>query len=113
MLSRQEAAAGASSTDAGQATEGSAGEGDARMATRADLERFLTSESFRVSDSLVTVLRRLAEELPADGQLDFLALKAAARRVPRVAAQRLEWVRTMGLVAALARHLPPGTLDDG
>ena len=31
----------------------------------------------------------------------------------QVAAARLEWVRSMSLDAALALHLPPGTLDDG
>ena len=93
---------------------GVAGEGVARMATRADIHRFLAGADARLKASaLGDTLRKLASALPADEQLDFLAFKEAARRVPRVAAQRLEWVRTMGLDAALARHLPPGTLDDG
>ncbi len=85
------------------------------MATRADLDRFLQAEGAPTKGSaLATALEMLTAALLADGQeLDFLAVKAAARKVPRVAAQRLEWVRTMGLDAALARHLPPGTLDDG
>jgi hypothetical protein len=87
---------------------------DMRMATRADLIRFLVAEEAPARGSaLAKALEKLASALPADGQLDFLALKAAARKVPRVVAQRLEWVRTMGLDAALARHLPPGTLEDG
>lgn len=93
---------------------GVAGEGVARMATRADIHRFLAGADARLKASaLGDTLRKLASALPADEQLDFLAFKEAAHRVPRVAAQRLEWVRTMGLDAALARHLPPGTLDDG
>jgi hypothetical protein len=85
------------------------------MASRADLQRFLEAEGAPVQGSaLARALEKLAGALPADGrELDFLAVKAAARKVPRVAAQRLEWVRGMGLDAALARHLPPGTLDDG
>ena len=93
-----------------------AGEGGTRMATRADLDRFLAAEGpgAPAKDSpLATALGKLAASLPADGHLDFLALKEAARKVPRVAAQRLEWVRSMSLDAALARHLPPGTLVDG
>jgi hypothetical protein len=105
---------------AGQAAAGCTGEGDTRVATRADLDCFLQAKGANAKGStLATALERLLAALPvpADGQdsqeLDFLAVKAAARKVPRVAAQRLEWVRTMGLDAALARHLPPGTLDDG
>jgi hypothetical protein len=100
---------------ADQAAAGGAGEEETRFATRADLVRFLEAEGAPSKDSsLASALQTLYEALPADGQeLDFLAVKAAARKVPRVAAQRLEWVRTMGLDMALARHLPPGTLDDG
>ena len=93
-----------------------AGEGGTRMATRADLDRFLAAEGLGApakGSPLATALGKLAASLPADGHLDFLALKEAARKVPRVAAQRLEWVQSIGLDAALARHLPPGTLVDG
>ncbi len=94
-----------------QAAAGGAGEGSIQFATRADFHRFLQTEGAPAKDSaLASALEKLCA-LPAE--LDFLAVKAAARKVPRVAAQRLEWVRTMGLDAALARHLPPGTLDDG
>jgi hypothetical protein len=97
---------------ADQAAAGGAVVGDSRFATRQDLNRFLEAKA---KDSpLASALQKLSAALPADGQeLDFLAVKAAARKVPRVAAQRLEWVGTMGLNAMLARHLPPGTLDDG
>jgi hypothetical protein len=99
---------------AGRAAAGGAGEGDGRAASRADLERFLGAPGAPAQGSaLAAALQELAASLPEGGQLDFLGLKEAARKVPRVAAQRLEWVRTMGLDAALARHLPPGTLDDG
>ena len=87
-----------------------AAEGDTRMATRADLVRFLSAVGAPAKGApLATALEKLAASLSAD----FLALKEAARKVPRVAAQRLEWVRSMEFEAALARHLPPGTLDDG
>ncbi len=97
---------------ADQATAGGAGEGGTRMATRADLDSFLQAEGAPAKGSaLAKALEKLSAALPQE--LEFLGVKAAARKVPRVAAQRLEWVRTMGLDAALARHLPPGTLDDG
>jgi hypothetical protein len=63
---------------------------------------------------LAAALRGLANTLLGEGvELDLLAVKRAARRVPRVAGQRMEWAGSVGLDAALARHLPPGTLDDG
>jgi hypothetical protein len=60
-------------------------------------------------EDLANPLRQLA----ADAQLDFLALKDEARRVPRVRGARVDWARGLGLDAALARQLPPGTLEDG
>ena len=89
---------------------------DIRVATAVDLKRFLDTEAQgrpAPGSDLARALSQLADTLPADTELDFLALKEAARQVPRVAAQRMEWVRTMGLDAALARHLPPGTFFDG
>ena len=83
------------------------------MVTRADLERFIGAKPTQCTPALATALKTLASTLAADEQLDFLAFKVAAAQVPRVAAQRLEWVRSMALDEALARHLPPGTLDDG
>ena len=62
---------------------------------------------------LADALRDLAATLlPSNRNLNFLSLKAAARKVPRVSGQRMEWIRALKLDAALARHLPPGTLDD-
>jgi len=90
------------------------GEGeDDRMVTRKDLERFLGAERTHCSPDLASALKKLAATLRSDEQLDFLAFKVATAQVPRVAAQRLEWVRSMSLDEALARHLAPGTLDDG
>ncbi len=91
---------------------------DIRVASRADVERLAEevrswSESAYKSKRLALALEELAKTLPAEGQLDFLTFKATMRKVPRVAGQRIEWVQEMGLNAALARHLPPGTLDDG
>ena len=62
---------------------------------------------------LLKALQPDASQQACSEPLDFIALKAAARRVPRVSGQRTAWVRSMGLDADLARHLPPGTLDDG
>jgi hypothetical protein len=105
----------AGSRPAAANVDAAAARGACEWATRAHFERFLASpEGPAQGSALATALKSLAEVLPSDGQeLDFLAVKAAARKVPRVAAQRLEWVRSMGLDAALARHLSPGTLDDG
>jgi hypothetical protein len=90
------------------------GEGaDDRMVTRKDLERFLGTEPTQCTPALASALEKLAETLRSKEQLDFLAFKVATAQVPRVAAQRLEWVRSMSLDEALARHLPPSTLDDG
>ncbi len=97
---------------ASAASGGGAGEDGTRMVARADIDRFVKEQA--QDSALGKTLEKLAASLPADGHnLDFLDIKAAARKVPRVSAARLEWVRTMGLDAALARHLPPGTLDDG
>ena len=79
---------------------------------KASLEQL--AKACRGSEHLAMALKRLASTLLEDsGELDFLAIKRAARRVPRVAGQRMEWVGSMSLDAMLARHLPPGTLFDG
>jgi hypothetical protein len=63
---------------------------------------------------LAKALMDLAEPLHyAKDELDFLDLKREARRVPRVTGPRIGWARRTGLDASLARHLPPGTLEDG
>ncbi len=104
--------------EVGPASPEEEGVRDRLVASRADVERLseavrLWPEGARKSRTLAEALEGLAKGLPAEGQLDFLALKAAMRRVPRVAGQRMVWVDELGLVASLARHLPPGTLDDG
>jgi hypothetical protein len=66
------------------------------------------------SEKLASALDSLSKSLHGDGvELDFLAVKRAVRRVPRVAGQRMEWAKGVGLDGALARHMPPGTLEDG
>jgi hypothetical protein len=86
----------------------------AQKASRTDLEKLIKSINEAGTDRLVLALKDLAKEMPRDeGELDFMGLKTAVRKIPRVAAQRLEWVREMGLEAAMARHLPPGSLTDG
>jgi hypothetical protein len=86
-------------------------------ATKANLEVLaarLRLGSCEPTSKLAAALTGLAETLLGAGcELDFLAVKRAARSLPRMAGQRLEWVRAgVGLDAALARHLPPGKLDD-
>ncbi len=62
-------------------------EADQAMATRADIHRFLAGADAPVKASVLGgILYRLASALPADEQLDFLAFKEAAHKVPRVAA---------------------------
>ncbi len=88
---------------------------DSGRATKACLERLADKAKAAGLANLGAALAGLAKPLLGmGGELDFLAVKRAAQRVPRVAGQRMEWVRTgVGLTAALARNLPPGTLDDG
>jgi hypothetical protein len=89
---------------------------DIRVATKVDLKRFLESEAQgrpAPGSALAVALSQLADTLLADTELDFLAVKEAARQVPRVAAHRMEWVRGLDLEASLARHLPTGTFFDG
>ena len=62
------------------------------------------------SDTEMVLLRALQPEADL---LDFMAFKAVLRKVPRVPGQRTAWIRGMLLEADLARHLRPGTLDDG
>jgi hypothetical protein len=44
--------------------------------------------------------------------LDFQAFKAAAQQVPRVKGQRVSWVASLGLDAALAQYLKIGEFSD-
>ena len=86
-----------------------------QRATKADLEKLAASlgedeRTLKLAAALTSLANTLLE---AGGELDFLAVSRAARQVPRVAGQRMEWVRGMSLDAELARHLPVGTLDDG
>jgi hypothetical protein len=65
-------------------------------------------------EKLASALTGLASTLlAADAELDFLAVKRAAQRVPRVKGPRVDWAKGLGLDMALARQLPPGTLEDG
>jgi hypothetical protein len=74
----------------------------------------LLAEKEKDNEKLASALTDLARPLLAsDVGLNFLAVKRAARRVPRVTGQRVDWARGIGLDAALARQLPPGTLEDG
>ena len=100
------------------------------LSRRVDWNRAITAPSGneieadqRLRDDLTVLAReargkgcaRLANALEglSESEMDFMAIKNAARRLPRVSGQRMAWVRSMNLDAALARHLPPGTLDDG
>ncbi len=93
------------------------------MVTRTGLDGLLTrnfsaqqvsGSGVQAEGKLELALKALAQELlPDDKDLDFLAFKKVMRRLPRVAGQRIEWVNEMGIAASLARHLPPGTFEDG
>jgi hypothetical protein len=64
--------------------------------------------------TLAKALTDLARQLhSATAELDFLDVKREARQVPRVTGPRVDWARQTGLNTALARQLPPGTLEDG
>ena len=78
---------------------------------RSELERVQLDADTK--DVLLKALKPQDPQKASREQIDFMALKAALRKVPRVAGQRTAWVRSLGLDADLARHIPPGTLDDG
>jgi hypothetical protein len=81
-------------------------------ATKVELEEL--AKACNINSKLALALKSIAKALlSADRELDFLAIKKAARRVPRVSGQRMQWVQSLGLDAMLARHLPPGRFDDG
>jgi hypothetical protein len=82
---------------------------------KAGLERLVENlRKVSGSEKLASALDSLARLLHGEGvELDFLAVKRAVRRVPRVAGQRMEWAKAVGLDGALARHIPPGSLEDG
>jgi hypothetical protein len=81
---------------------------------KAGLELLATKLKEEKLEELASALTGLSNTLlSADAQLDFLALKRGAQRVPRVRGPRLEWARGLGLDGALARQLPPGILEDG
>jgi hypothetical protein len=87
------------------------GAAQSNLATKAGLEHLATSLG---TSSLAAALKGLAKTLLGEGiELDFLAVKKAARRVPRVVGQRMEWAKGVQLDALLAQHLPPGCLEDG
>ena len=94
--------------------------------TRAGIERLLERSigdlaalkqddgGVELEGKLELALRALAQDLlPEHAALDFLAFKKVMRRLPRLTGHRIAWVGDLGIATALARHLPPGTLDDG
>ncbi len=82
--------------------------------TKAGLELLATKLKEEKLEELASALTGLASTLlSADAKLDFIAVKRVAQRVPRVRGPRMDWVRGLGLDGALARQLPPGTLEDG
>jgi hypothetical protein len=84
----------------------------AKVASRSDLKRLVQSLDSG-EQALKDAISDLEMLLLAEGKLNFMGLKAAVCRVPRVSGQRTAWAQTLGMDAALVRHLPPGTLDDG
>jgi hypothetical protein len=88
--------------------------GDSGWVGKASLELLATKLKGEKLEKLASALTDLASQiLAADAQLDFIEVKRGMRRVPRVTGPRMDWARGLGLDAALARQLPPGTLEDG
>ena len=84
------------------------------FANRAGLKRLVQQmQGFHDNEQLARVLKEHVEGLQAGDSLDFLGLKAAVKQLPWVSGQRMAWVSSLCLDAALARHVPPGTLEDG
>jgi hypothetical protein len=87
---------------------------DSGLVERASLDSLANRLMEAGNKMLASALTAIAGTLlPAEAELDFLDVKREARRVPRVTGPRVDWVRRIGLDMALARQLPPGTLEDG
>ena len=88
---------------------------DTLLATRAIFVQLIETCSRLNLLKLKEALERLAGGLPtiAEDSLDFLTFRETLRKVPRVLGPRLVWANSLGFDAALARHIPPGTLEDG
>ncbi len=87
---------------------------DRGLVERASLESLAFSLTEAGNEKLASALTALASTLlPSEAELDFLDIKRQARRVPRVKGERVDWASRIGLDTALARQLPPGTLEDG
>ena len=85
-----------------------------KFANRAGLEQLVKQmQGVHENEQLTRALTENVERLEAGDSLDFLGLKAAAKQLPRVSGQRMAWASSLCLDAALARHVPPGTLEDG
>ena len=84
--------------------------------TKASLLLFIEENKLKVELNLLKFLKSFAGKLRSPGelrQLDFLTYKKARGYIPRASGQRLAWAKDLGLDAILARHLPPGSLEDG
>ncbi len=87
---------------------------DSVLVKKADLVSLATKLKTAGNTKLASALSVLASSLlAANAELDFLAVKREARRMPRVIGHRVDWARRLGLDTALAQQLPPGTLEDG
>jgi hypothetical protein len=80
-----------------------------------DTENFIDTSDSPYED-LMQVLNDIAKSLmpaPQNESISFLEFKTAMRRVPRVCGHRIQWVQSLNLDKALARHLLPGKVDNG
>ena len=85
-----------------------------RFLLRPDIEKLIEHLKSENANEPAQALEEYAAGLPRGRtDLDFLGLKEAVRRVPRVTGQRTSWAESLHLEESLARHLPPGTLVDG
>ncbi len=99
----------------------------AKAVSRKDIERFMADETlqdiegFNYTDSstskdLLQAMNDIAKSLlptPQNEYISFLEFKTAMRRVPRVCGHRIQWVQSLELDKALARHLLPGKVENG
>jgi len=75
------------------------------------LDFFQSHPEIKCQEALTTALKQCM--VLCATEISFMSFKDALRKIPRVAGQRIAWVRALGLDGLLARHLQPGSLFDG
>jgi hypothetical protein len=83
-------------------------------ADRRDIERYLSIDEDSLSCDLKAAIQGIAAGLYyPDEPVTFQNLREMMSRVSRLSGPRIHWVKELGLNKALARHLKPGTIEDG